>query len=213
MFKRYGFKYTVCVMIVVLLVAFSFTGCSPNDINKETNNKETNTIDMGVIGNKITVEGTIAYVAGENKILVPYDYYGCYSACNREASGKNLKGCENPRLPTDETNDLPEEVAREIIFFYGDTGGFWTSMEADHANMEIVGAEPESLHYAGIMDNYFSIGSDGVADLVWGYWLDATNDTTTMGLLVLYDVIVDEFQFTDVEDTANPTYSTEPVFN
>ena len=28
---------------------------------------------------------------------------------------------------------------------------------------------------------------------------------------MLYDVIVDEFEFTDVEDTADPNYSTEPV--
>lgn len=162
---------------------------------------------MGAIGDKIIVDGTVAYVAGENKILVPYDFRGDFSTCNSTAYGKNLKGCENPRLPTDETDDLPEEVAREIVSFYGDIGGFWTSIEADHTNIEIVGTEAESLHYAGIMGNYFSLGRDGVAHAVWGYCLDATNDTTTMGLLVLYDVIVDEFEFTDVEDTADPNYS------
>lgn len=174
--------------------------------------KETGTNDMGAIGNKITVDGTVAYVARENEILVPYDFYGDFNICDREASGKSLKGCENPRLPTDETNDLPEEVVREIISFYGEAGGFWTSVEVDHANIEIAGVESESLHYAGIMDNYFSVGNDGVADAVWGYCLDATSDTTTMGLLVLYNVIVDEFEFTDVEDTADPNYSTEPIF-
>ena len=208
MFKRYGFKSTIYTLVAALLLAFPFAGCSLNDKTGETN-----TIDMGTIGNKINVDGTVAYVAGENKILVPYNFYGDYSTCSREASDKNLKGCENPRLPTDETDALPEEVTREIISFYGDTGGFWTSMEAARANIEIIGAEPKSLHYAGIMDNYFSVGSDNVADAVWGYCLAATNDTTTMGLLVLYDVIVGEFVFTDVEDTADPNYSTEPIFD
>lgn len=208
MSKRYGFKSTIYTLVTALLLAFSFAGCSLNDKSGESN-----TIDMGAIGNKITVDGTVAYVAGENKILVPYDFRGDFSTCNSEAYSKNLKGCENPRLPTDETDALPEEVTREIISCYGDTGGFWTSMEAARANIEIIGAEPESLHYAGIMDNYFSVDSDNVSDAVWGYCLDATNDTTTMGLLVLYDVIVGEFEFTDVEDTADFNYSTEPIFD
>lgn len=208
MFKRNVFKNTIYAIIAVLLLILSLSGCSLDDKNKKYN-----TIDMGAIGNKIIVDGTVAYVAGENKILVPYDFRGDFSTCNSTAYGKNLKGCDNPRLPTDETDDLPEEVAREIISFYGDIGGFWTSIEAAHTNIEVVGAEAESLHYAGIMDNYFSLGRDGVADAVWGYCLDATNDTTTMGLLVLYDVIIDEFEFTDVEDTADPNYSTEPIFD
>lgn len=190
------------VMIVVLLRILSGTGYSLDDKNKEVN-----TIAMGNIGNKITVDGTVAYVAGENKILVPYDFSGNFSECNSAAHGKYLNGCTNPRLPTNETDDLPEEVAREIISFYGDVGGFWTSVEADHANIEIVGVKPESRHYAGIMDDYFSVGRDGVADAVWGYCLDATKDTTTMGLIVLYDVIIDEFEFIDVEDTADSNYS------
>lgn len=174
-----------------------------------TNNDKsgkTNTIDMGAIGNKINVDGMVAYVAGENKILVPYGFCGNFSECSSVVYGESLKGCENPRLPADETDDLPEEAAREIISFYGDIGGFWTSIEADHARIEIIGAEPKSLHYAGIMDNYFSVGSDGVADAAWGYCLDATNDTTPMGLLVLYDVIVDKFEFTDFV-----SYSQTPI--
>lgn len=202
---------TVWIVLVLMVAAIAIIAFWVNGYF--SNNDKNKTVDMGAVGNKITVDGTVAYVAGENKILVPYDFRGDFSTCNSEAYGKNLKGCENPRLPTDETNDLPEEVTREIISLYGETGGFWTSVEADHANIEIAGVESESLHYAGIMDNYFSVGDDGVADAVWGYCLDATSDTTTMGLLVLYDVIVDEFEFTDVEDTANPNYSTEPVFD
>ena len=195
----------ILLAAVIIIAAFLITGHL--SANK---NEEIKTVDMGAVGNKITVDGTTAYVAGENKILVAYDFYGNFSECQSAAYGKSLKGCENPQLPTDETNDLPEEVVREIISFYGDIGGFWTSVEADHANMEFADTEPESLHYAGVMDSYFSVGDDDAAALVWGYCLKAYNDETTMGLLVLYDVIADDFEFTDVEDTADPNYSTVP---
>lgn len=191
---------------VILWISLSYTG-----VLSDNKNKESDIVDMGTIGNKITIDGTVAYVAEENKVLVPYDFYGDFNECRDAAYSKSLKGCENPQLPADETEDLPEEVAREIISFYGDIGGFWTSIEAAHANMEFADAEPESLHYAGIIDSYFSTGNDDVATLVWGYCLSSTNDETTMGLLVLYDVIADEFEFTDVEDTADPNYSTEPL--
>lgn len=194
------------LVATIIIVVFLVSGHLSNDKNNEIQ-----TVDMGAMGNKITVDGTVAYVAGENKILVPYDFYGNFSECNSAAYSKSLKGCENPQLPTDETDNLPEEVAREIISFYGDIGGFWTSIEATHVNMEFADAEPQSLHYAGIMDSYFSTGSDDVAAFVWGYCLSSTNDETTMGLLVLYNVIADEFEFTDVEDTADPNYSTEPL--
>lgn len=215
MFKN-TFKKTMCTTIVVLLLILSFTGCSLNNTNNETGNVDMDAtgnknVEMGAIGNKIIVDGTVAYVAGENKILVPYDFSGDFSECNGAAYEKKLKGCENPRLPTDETDDLPEEVASEIVSFYGDIGGFWTSEEAE-ANIEFVGYESESLHYAGKIDNYLCKGNDGVVREAWGYSLFATYDTTTMGLLVLYDVIIDEFEFTDVEDTADSSYSTEPIF-
>lgn len=179
----------ICILVVGALLL-------PQKLAVPGNGKEESVnLNIGVIGNKIIVDGRVAYVAGENKILVPYGFCGNFSECSSVVYGVSLKGCENPRLPADETDDLPEETAREIISFYGDIGGFWTSIEADHATIEIVGNEPESLHYAGIMDNYFSVGSDGVADAAWGYCLDATNDTTPMGLLVLYDVIVDKLEF------------------
>ena len=79
MFKRYGFKSTIYTLVAALLLAFPFAGCSLNDKTGETN-----TIDMGTIGNKINVDGTVAYVAGENKILVPYNFYGDYSTCSRD---------------------------------------------------------------------------------------------------------------------------------
>lgn len=195
----------VLLVAAIIIVAFSVRGQLADDKSDEIQ-----TVDMGTVGNKIMVDGTVAYVAGENKILVPYDFHGNFSECNSAAHSKSLKGCENPQLPTDETDDLPEEVAREIVLFYG-VGGFWTSIEATHSNMEFADAEPESLHYAGIMDSYFSTGSDDVATLVWGYCLSSANDEEIMGLLVLYDVIADEFEFTDVEDTADPNYSTEPL--
>ena len=190
----------ICILVVGALLL-------PQKLAVPGNGKEESVnLNIGVIGNKIIVDGRVAYVAGENKILVPYGFCGNFSECSSVVYGVSLKGCENPRLPADETDDLPEETAREIISFYGDIGGFWTSIEADHATIEIVGNEPESLHYAGIMDNYFSGGSDGVADAAWGYCLDATNDTTPMGLLVLYDVIVDKFEFTDFV-----SYSQTPI--
>ena len=190
----------ICILVVGALLL-------PQKLAVPGNGKEESVnLNIGVIGNKIIVDGRVAYVAGENKILVPYGFCGNFSECSSVVYGVSLKGCENPRLPADETDDLPEETAREIISFYGDIGGFWTSIEADHATIEIVGNEPESLHYAGIMDNYFSVGSDGVADAAWGYCLDATNDTTPMGLLVLYDVIVDKFEFTDFV-----SYSQTPI--
>lgn len=202
MFKRVFMNNAICKMIAVLVLILSLSGCS-----SDSKTRETNIIDMGAIGNKITVDGTVAYVAGENKILVPYDFNGDFNTCNSAASGKHLNGCENPRLPADETDALPEEVAREIISFYGNIGGFWTSVKAAHATIEIVGQEPKSLHFAGVMKNYFSVGRDGVANPVWGYCLNATDDTTTMGLLVLYDV-ADGFEFVDVEDSADPNYGT-----
>lgn len=195
-------------LCIVGCVVFAFLrGNAKNELGKESQ-EQSSTIDMGSVGNKIAIGDTIAYVAGENKILVPYDFCGDYWSCCNEVLSKSLEGCENPRLPADETDALPEEVTMEIISFYDDVGGFWTSIEADHASIEVVGAEPESIHYAGIMTNYFDVGNDGMAHAVWGYCLDATNDEATMGLLALYDV-TDEFEFTDVEDTADPTYSTD----
>lgn len=134
-------------MVAVLLSILSLTGCSLDEKSKEAN-----TIDMGAIGNKITVDGTIAYIVGENKILVSYDFYGNFSECNSAVYSKSLKGCKNSRLPTDETDDLPEKVVREIISFYGNTGGFWTSMEVSHANIELVGDEPNNT--AICLDKY-----------------------------------------------------------
>lgn len=202
-------KIIVVILVIVCLLAIVLKVIKDYTNNENTGTTEITNIDMGAIGNKITIEGTVAYVAGTNKILVPYDFSGSFSECNSAAYTKKLKGCENPRLPTVETDDLPEEVAREIISSYGDIGGFWTSVKADHATIEIVGQEPASVHYAGVMENYMSMGNNNVVDFKWGYQLKGTDDTTTMGLLVLYDVIADEFEFTDVEDTADPNYSTE----
>ena len=194
-------------IIAVILLMVSLSACA----QKGKVIAGDKTMNIGSIGNKITVDGTVAYVAGENAILVPYDFSGDFTACSNVAYSKSLKGCENPRLPSNETDDLPEEVSREIISFYGDIGGCWTSLAADHTSIEIVGQEPKSVHYAGVMKNYFSVGNDGVADTVYGYCLDGTDDTTTMGLLVLYD-ITDEFDFIDVEDTADSNYSTKPIY-
>lgn len=202
-------KIIVTILVIVCLLGIALKVTKDYTNNENTGATEITNIDMGAIGNKITVDGTVAYVAGENKILVPYDFCGNFSECNSAAYRKSLKGCENPRLPTDETDDLPEEVAREIISFYGNIGGFWTSTKAAHAAIEIVGQEPQSCHQAGVMKNYMRMGSGGVVDFKWGYCLNATDDTATMGLLVLYDIITDEFEFTDVEDTADPNYSTE----
>ncbi len=202
-------KIIVVILVIVCLLAIALKVIKDYTNNENTGTTEITNIDMGAIGNKITIEGTVAYVAGTNKILVPYDFSGNFNECNSAAYSKSLKGCKNPRLPSDETDDLPEEVAREIISFYGEVGGFWTSVKADHATIEIVGQEPASVHYAGVMENYMSMGNNNVVDFKWGYQLKGTDDTTTMGLLVLYDVIADEFEFTDVEDTADPNYSTE----
>ena len=169
-------------IIAVILLMVSLSACA----QKGKVIAGDKTMNIGSIGNKITVDGTVAYVAGENAILVPYDFSGDFTACSNVAYSKSLKGCENPRLPSNETDDLPEEVSREIISFYGDIGGFWTSLAADHTSIEIVGQEPKSVHYAGVMKNYFSVGNDGVADTVYGYCLDGTDDTTTMGLLVYH---------------------------
>lgn len=209
-YKSDGRKKTLAitsVILVVLVVGFAVIHFYLNHIE----NKEIKNIDMGTIGNKITVDGTVAYVAGENKIIVPYNFSGSFGECESAAYEKNLKGCDNPRLPTDETNVLPEEVTREIISFYGDIGGFWTSIKVTHGNIEFSGYDLGSLHYAGMMDNYFSVNSDNVAQLVWGYNLNATYDTEIMGLLVVYDINADEFEFIDVEDTADPNYSTQPT--
>lgn len=202
-------KTIVAILVIVCLLGIALKVIMDYTNNENTGTTEITNIDMGAIGNKITVDGTVAYVAGENKILVPYDFYGNFDECRSAANSKSLAGCKNPRLPTDETDDLPEEVAREIISFYGEVGGFWTSMKADHATIEIVGQEPPSVHYAGIMKNYLETDKDGVTWPKWGYCLSRIDDTARMGLLVLYDVIVDEFEFTDVEDTADPNYSTE----
>lgn len=201
-----GIIVTIIFVGVMLWVGLSYGGTLSGDKNDEPD-----IVDMGAIGNKITVDGTVAYVAGENRILVPYDFSGSFSECNSAVYEKSLKGCENPRLPSNETDDLPEEVAREIISFYGEVDGFWTSVTAEHANIEIAGYEPESMHYAGLMDIFFKVGADDVATTVYGYCLSATSDSTIMGLLVLYDV-TNEFEFTDIEDTADPNYSSEPTF-
>lgn len=201
----------VIIALIIICIAALFLKLFMPEKQLDESDQETVSVDMGLIGNKISVDGTVAYVAGNNKILVPYIFCGDYNECQSEVYTKSLKGCENPQLPTDETEALPEEVAREIIAFYGDTGGFWTSLEATHANIEISGYEPESMHYAGIMDNYFSVDEDNVATTVYGYCLSATEDSTIMGLLVLYDV-TNEFEFTDIEDTADPNYSTDPTF-
>ncbi len=200
----------VIIALIIICIAALFLKLFMPEKQLDESDQETVSVDMGLIGNKISVDGTVAYVAGNNKILVPYIFCGDYNECQSEVYTKSLKGCENPQLPTDETEALPEEVAREIIAFYGDTGGFWTSLEATHANIEISGYEPESMHYAGIMDNYFSVDEDNVATTVYGYCLSATEDSTIMGLLVLYDV-TNEFEFTDIEDTADPNYSTVPT--
>lgn len=205
MSKLKTFKNIGCAVIVLFLFIQSFTACS----SANENDKE---INMGCVGNKITVDGTIAYVAGENKILVPYDFSGNFSTCESQAMHKHLKGCKSPRLPTNETDDLPEEVAREIVSFYGDVGGFWTSLKATHSTIEFADQESKPLHYAGIMDNCFSIGKDGVADYVYGYCLNGVEDDEVMGLLVLYD-ITRNFEFVDIEDTANQNYSTEPIYD
>lgn len=202
-------KIIVAILVIVCLLGIALKVIKDYTNNENTGTTEITNIDMGAIGNKITVDGTVAYVAGENKILVPYDFSGNFNECNSAAYSKSLAGCNNPRLPTDETDNLPEEVAREIISFYGEVGGFWTSVKADHATIEIVGQEPASVHYAGIMKNYLETDKDGVTWPKWGYCLSRIDDTARMGLLVLYDVIVDEFEFTDVEDTADPNYSTE----
>ncbi len=200
-------KY-LCFFNVLVIIFSGLIGCSKKETNKSSQ------MDIGDIGNKISVNDTVAYVAGENKILVPYDFSGSFNECSNEACKKTLVGCENPRMPTVETDDLPEEVAREIISFYGDVGGFWTSAEAYHSTIEIAGYESESLHYAGIMTNYFSVGNDGVADAMYGYYLEGQEDYMIYGLLVLYDITNDfVFVFTDIEDTANPNYSTEPFFS
>ena len=208
--KKRWIILVIIVLIIICIAALLFKLLMPGEQSDETE-QETVSVDMGLIGNKISVDGTAAYVAGNNKILVPYDFCGDYNECQSEVYTKSLKGCENPQLPADETEALPEEVAREIIAFYGDTGGFWTSLEAAHANIEISGYEPESMHYAGIMDNYFSVDEDNVATTVYGYCLSATEDSANMGLLVL-DNVTNEFEFTDIEDTADPNYSTEPTF-
>lgn len=202
-------KIIVAILVIVCLLGIALKVIKDYTNNENTGTTEITNIDMGAIGNKITVDGTVAYVAGENKILVPYDFSGNFNECNSAAYSKSLAGCNNPRLPTDETDNLPEEVAREIISFYGEVGGFWTSVKADHATIEIVGQEPASVHYAGIMKNYLETDKDGVTWPKWGYCLSRIDDTARMGLLVLYDVLVDEFEFTDVEDTADPDYSTE----
>ena len=201
----------VIIAVIIICIAALFLKLFMPEKQLDESDQETVSVDMGLVGNKISVDGTAAYVAGNNKILVPYDFYGDYNECQNEVYYKSLVGCENPRLPSDETDALPEEVAREIISFYGEAGGFWTSLDAAHANIEIYGYEPESMHYAGIMDNYFSVDEDNVATTVYGYCLSATEDSTIMGLLVLYDV-TNEFEFTDIEDTADPEYSTDPTF-
>ncbi|MDE6384940.1 MAG: zinc ribbon domain-containing protein [Eubacterium sp.] len=188
----------VCIVISAIICVFTQGGLL-DYINNGTKNDDIKTFDMGVVGNKITVDGTVAYVAGEYKILVPYDFYGTFSECESTASSKSLKGCVGPRLSSGETDALPEEVAREIIAFYGDAGGFWTAQA-------FIGVD--GCHYAGQLGGIFKVDSDGVAHSEWGYCLDGADDETTMGLLVLYDIIVDDFEFIDVEDTADPNYST-----
>lgn len=199
----------ISALIVISIIAVAVFVCKFFNDNTNENN-ESKAVDMGAVGNKITVNSTIAYVADENKILVPYDFHGSYDECQSTAHTKNLKGCESPQLPTDETENLPEEVVREIISYYGEGCGFWTSLEASHQSIEFSDAEPESLHYAGIMDSYFSTKDGETASLVYGYCLSAVEDKTDMGLLVCYNIIPDEFEFTDVEDTADPNYNTVP---
>ena len=205
MSKRKAIIYIECAIISIALIVIAIMVIM-NYIKQQK--VPINLVAIGNIGNKISVDGNIAYVAGENKILVPYDFSGSFNSCTNAAQSKYLKGCTNPRLPFNETNDLPEEVAREIISFYGDTGGFWTSVKATHSTS---GVSSDSLHYAGVMTNYFLKGNDGVMELVWGYSLKSKEDTNIMGLLVLFDVLED-FEFVDVEDTADANYSLDPVF-
>lgn len=209
MSKRKTIIYIECAILSIALIIIA-TMVIMNYIHKQQK-VPINLVAIGNIGNKISVDGNIAYVAGENKILVPYDFSGDFNSCTNAAQSKNLKGCTNPRLPINETDDLPEEVAREIISFYGDIGGFWTSLSANHSSIEIEGVSSGSLHYAGVMTNYFLMGNDGVMELVWGYYLESKDDTNIMGLLVLYDVLED-FEFVDVEDTADTNYSLDSIF-
>lgn len=208
MSKRKTILYIECAILSIALIIIAIMVM--NYIHKQQK-APINLVAIGNIGNKISVDGNIAYVAGENKILVPYDFSGDFNSCTNAAQSKYLKGCTNPRLPINETDDLPEEVAREIISFYGDTGGFWTSLRATHSSIETVGVSSGSLHYAGVMTNYFLMGNDGVMEVVWGYSLKSKEDTNIMGLLVLFDVLED-FEFVDVEDTADANYSSDHVF-
>lgn len=187
----------VFAIVLIVLIALIFNN------REKFIKKQVQDINLGLIGNKITVGETVAYVVGENEILVPYDFYGSFEKCNKEAYEKELKGCKNARLPSFETDDLPEEVTKEIIAFYGETGGFWTHERAERLSIEAVGQQTQPLHYAGVMRNYFTVGHDGVATATYGYCLEAVGDKKNMGLLVAYDIIEEEFEFEDIEDTAN----------
>lgn len=214
----------VCVALSVLLVVLLYIGYSLGD-SDTTSDAESVIVDMGNIGNKILIPDgieVVAYVAGENKVLVPTSYFGSFEECVDAVPTHIYPGCENPRLPSGETNDLPEEVVREIISDmkapYEDSvmfsfDGFWTDLEAKHSTMEIVGMESMSNHYAGVLGNFFRAGADGVAEPEYGYFLKAYSDSTRMGLLVLLDVIPDKFEFEDIEDTADPNYDTEPRYD
>ncbi len=187
-------------IITIMLITALLTGCSPGERTLNAEHSESKT--LGSVGSKISTDGVIAYIADDDKILVPYDFYGNYNECIESARNRSLVGCTNPRLPDDKIYDLPEATARDIISYYENADGFWTSIKAEHANIEIVGAKPNSVHYAGVMGNYFEIGEDGVAYAKFGYDLKGFDDSKILGLLVVYDVNIDEFEFIHIEDTA-----------
>ena len=201
MFKNNILKKHIGIVVALILLALTIAGCSAED--------EKPSIDLGEIGRVIYVR-TIgdssympAYVAGENKILLPTGVLGGYDLCCEYVDFHQLKGCENPRMPTTEAEDLPEALAQRLVRFFqvGDLEpyGFWTSLKAEHATIEIVGKEPKSCHYAGVIGNYFRAGPDGVATGYNGYFLKPVEDDTCLGLLVVYDV-TDEFELKDKDD-------------
>ena len=134
-------------IITIMLITALLTGCSPGERTLNAEHSESKT--LGSVGSKISTDGVIAYIADDDKILVPYDFYGNYNECIESARNRSLVGCTNPRLPDDKIYDLPEATARDIISYYENADGFWTSIKAEHANIEIVGAKPNQYTMQG----------------------------------------------------------------